>query len=86
MFWTIVGSTAATLTMFSFIPQIIRVFKHKSAKDVSPVMLFQLSFGVSLWFVYGIHLKNAVIITANFITLLTLIILLFLYFSYGRKK
>lgn len=72
--------------MLSFIPQIIKVLKKKSAKDVSPVTLFQLSLGVSLWIAYGIHLKNAVIITANFITLLTLIILLFLYFSYGRKK
>lgn len=76
---------AATLTMFSFIPQIIKVLKKKSAKDVSPITLFQLSLGVSLWIAYGIHLKNAVIITANLITLLTLIILLFLYFSYGRK-
>jgi MtN3 and saliva related transmembrane protein len=86
MLWSIIGSSAAILTMFSFIPQIIKVIKTKSAKDVSPVTLFQLSLGVSLWIVYGIYLRNIIIITANSVTLTTLIILLFLYFNYGRKS
>ncbi len=71
MIWTIIGSTAAILTMFSFIPQIIKVFKNKSAKDVSLITLLQLSSGVSLWIIYGIHLKDAVIIVANTVTLIT---------------
>jgi len=86
MFWSIIGFTAATLTMFSFIPQIFKVIKTKSAKDVSIITLFQLSLGVSLWIAYGWHLKDVIIIGANSITLVTLIILLFLYFNYGRQK
>jgi len=86
MLWSIIGSSAAILTMFSFIPQIIKVIKTKSAKDVSLVTLFQLSLGVSLWIVYGIYLKDIIIITANSVTLITLIILLVLYFNYGRKN
>jgi len=84
--WTLIGFSAACLTMFAFIPQIIKVLKTKSAKDVSLITLFQLSFGVFLWILYGIHLKDVIIITANSITLTSLIILLFLYFSYGRMK
>ena len=86
MFWTIIGSTAATLTMFSFIPQIFKVIKTKSAQDVSVITLLQLSLGVSLWIVYGIYLENAIVITANSVTLSTLLILLFFYFRYGRKN
>lgn len=86
MLWTIIGVSAATLTMFSFIPQIVKVLNTKSAKDVSVITLLQLSLGVSLWIVYGIHLKDAIIITANSITLMTLILLLSLYFNYGRIK
>ena len=86
MFWTIIGLAAAALTMFSFVPQITKVLKTKSARDVSLITLFQLSLGVSLWITYGIHLKNPIIITANAVTLLTLIILMFLYFCYGRTK
>jgi MtN3 and saliva related transmembrane protein len=84
--WTLIGFSAACLTMFAFIPQIVKVSKTKSAKDVSLVTLIQLSFGVFLWILYGIHLKDVIIITANSITLTSLIILLFLYFSYGRMK
>lgn len=84
LFWDALGITAAMLTSFSFVPQIIRVYKHRSAKDVSPVTLFQLSLGVLLWIAYGAHLKSAVIIAANFITLLSLAILLFFYFFFRR--
>lgn len=84
MLWTIIGVSAAILTMFSFIPQIIKVFKNKSAKDVSVTTLLQLSLGVSLWIAYGIHLRDKIIILANGVTLISLIILLYLYYRYGR--
>ena len=86
MFWIIIGSTAAFLTMFAFIPQIFKALKTKSVKDVSLITLLQLSLGVSLWISYGIYLKNVIIITANSVTLVSLIILLILYFFYGNKK
>lgn len=85
MIWTIIGSSAAALTMFAFFPQILKSLKTKSVKDVSIITLFQLSLGVSLWIIYGVHLKNLIIITANSITLFSLIILLALYFFYGNK-
>lgn len=70
--------------MFSFIPQIVKALKTKSVRDVSIITLLQLSLGVSLWIIYGIHLKDAIIILANAVTLATLIMLLHLYFNYGR--
>lgn len=86
MLWIIIGSSAATLTMFAFIPQIIKIARTKSVSDVSLLTLLQLGAGVSLWIVYGIYRKDAVIITANSVTLSSLIILLFLYFSYSKVK
>ncbi|RKY31181.1 MAG: hypothetical protein DRP74_05365 [Candidatus Omnitrophota bacterium] len=80
--WPIIGSTAAILTMFSFIPQIIKALRTKSMQDVSIITLLQLSFGVFLWILYGIHLRDLIIIAANSITLLSLAVLLFLYSSY----
>ncbi|MDD5465413.1 MAG: SemiSWEET transporter [Candidatus Omnitrophica bacterium] len=83
MFWTLIGAIAATLTTFSFIPQIARSIRMRSVKDVSPVMLFQLSAGVLLWIIYGISRKDPIIILANAVTLVSLSILIFLYFKYG---
>jgi len=86
MLWTIIGATAATLTMFSFVPQIFRALRTRSVHDVSPVTLFQLSAGVCLWMIYGIARRDPIIIIANGITLITLSVLIFLYFKYGRVK
>jgi MtN3 and saliva related transmembrane protein len=83
MIWTIIGIAAATLTMFSFVPQIFRSLRTKSVKDVSPVTLFQLSFGVLLWMIYGIARCDPIIILANAVTLISLSVLIFLYFKYG---
>jgi len=71
--------------MFSFIPQIIKVVRNKSAKDVSIITLFQFSLGVFLWFIYGLYRKDTIIITANLVTFITLAVLLFLYFNYRRR-
>ena len=77
---------AAVLTMFGFVPQIIKVLKTRSAKDVSLATLIQISLGVSFWIAYGLHLRNSVIIIANSVTLATTIVLLFLYFNLARIK
>jgi len=81
-----IGALAATLTMFSFIPQIARSLRTQSVKDVSPVTLFQLSAGVFLWMVYGFFRQDPIIIFANAITLISLLVLIFLYFKFGRVK
>jgi len=83
MIWTIIGALAAILTMFSFVPQIFRCLRTKSVKDVSPITLFQLSSGVLLWMIYGIARRDPIIIIANATTLITLSVLIFLYFQYG---
>jgi MtN3 and saliva related transmembrane protein len=84
MTWVAVGAAAAVLTSFSFVPQVIRALKTKSVKDISPVTLFQLSAGVLLWLIYGIARNDLVIISANAITLIILLAMIFLYFKYGR--
>ena len=84
MFWKLIGLTAAGLTSFAFIPQVLKMYTTKSAKDLSLVTLLQLSAGVSLWILYGIYLKDSIIIFANAVTLLTLLSALFLYYKYRR--
>lgn len=84
MFWKLIGLTAAGLTSFAFIPQVLKIYTTKSAKDVSLVTLLQLSAGVSLWIVYGMYLKDCIIIFANAVTLLTLLSAVFLHHKYRR--
>lgn len=82
MAWEIVGFSAAVLTMFGFLPQVIKIYKTKSVGDISLPTILLFTFGIFLWLVYGLHLKNAVIILANSVTLVTLIVALILYSKY----
>jgi len=82
MIWTIVGLSAAALTTFSFIPQVIKTAKMKSAKDISLATILQMSLGVALWLVYGVARRDPIIILANGVTLIILIIFLAYYWRY----
>lgn len=84
--WLLVGISAASLTMCAFIPQIVKVARTKSARDVSVVTILQLMAGVTLWIMYGVHLNDAVIIVANSVTLGSLMVLLVLYCRYRSKQ
>lgn len=86
MEWYLIGITAAILTTFGFVPQIIKILRTKSAKDVSIATLFQLSIGVFLWTLYGIHLRDSIIIFANAVTFLTLVVAITLYYRYNREE
>ena len=83
--WEIVGFSAAFLTMFGFLPQVIKIYRTKSAKDLSLLAILQFTLGVFLWLLYGMHLKNFVMILANSVTLVILLAALVLFFKYNAK-
>ncbi|MGC8992906.1 MAG: SemiSWEET transporter [Thermoplasmata archaeon] len=62
---TIIGYVAGTLTTASFIPQSIKIWREKSAKDVSLIMYIVISTGIFLWFLYGLLLMDYPLILAN---------------------
>lgn len=70
------GVAAGTLTTLSFVPQVLRTWKTKSAEDVSLWMLLAFNGGISLWLTYGLVLQKPSIIYANGITLLLSLTLL----------
>lgn len=82
MHWELVGIGAALLTMFGFVPQIIKIYRTKSAEDVSLVMLLQFSIGMLLWLLYGLHLKDNILVVANAVSFVSLVIAIVLFFKY----
>ena len=86
MFWEIVGLLAAFLTMFGFLPQVIKIYRTKSVRDLSLPTILQFTVGILLWLAYGIHLKNFVIILANSVTFLILLAALVLFLKYRKKS
>jgi MtN3 and saliva related transmembrane protein len=85
LFWYLLGTLAAVLTTFGFVPQIIKMHKTRSSKGVSLATLFQFSAGVILWTFYGFHIGDVIIIVANIICFLTLIAAIGLHHYYRLK-
>lgn len=79
----ILGLIAGTITSITFIPQVLQIWKTKSAKDISILMLSLLITGVSLWLTYGIVVKDIAIIYTNGMVLA--MSLLMLYFKFRFK-
>lgn len=65
----LIGLCAGTCTTLSFIPQIKKVWRSKSAKDISLHMYIIYCSGVLLWTVYGILIGSISLIIANIVTL-----------------
>lgn len=84
--WYAVGAVAAALTSFGFVPQILKMWQTKSVRDVSPLMIIQFIAGVVLWTVYGVHLRDPVVIIANLVSLAILVAALLLYFRFFKKS
>jgi len=79
--WVLIGLTAACLTMFCFLPQIVRMYTPRSVHDVSVITLIQFTAGVSLLAVYGWYTWDRAVIGANIVTLATLLVALGLWFQ-----
>ncbi len=79
-----IGTTAAFCTTLSFLPQLVRVWQRKSARDISLVMFLVFSFGLTCWLVYGIGIGSVPVIAANSITLVFTLAILVLKFRYDR--
>jgi len=67
---SMIGFIAATLTTIAFVPQVIMVWRTRSAKDVSLGMYAMFTTGVAAWLIYGILIGSLPVILANAITLL----------------
>ncbi|MBI5453712.1 MAG: SemiSWEET transporter [Deltaproteobacteria bacterium] len=75
---TILGLVGGTLTTVSFLPQVFKTWKSRSAKDVSLWMFLILSLGIVMWIIYGFLIGSIPVIAANivsFILVFTILIL-----------
>jgi MtN3 and saliva related transmembrane protein len=85
IYWHLLGTLAAVLTTFGFVPQIIKMQRTRCSKDVSLATLYQFSAGVILWTFYGFHIGDVIIIVANIICFLTLVMAIGFYHYYALK-
>jgi len=73
----ILGLAAGACTTIAFLPQVLKTWKSRSAKDLSLGMFSFFCFGVLLWLIYGIMVNDLPVIIANMLTLMLASSLLF---------
>lgn len=78
------GFIAGALVTCSLVPQLIRVFRLKSAREISMLFTTLMLIGVLTWLVYGILLGLTPVIIWNIIGALLVSTLLYAKLRYGR--
>jgi MtN3 and saliva related transmembrane protein len=80
-----VGMAAAGCTTVSFVPQLIRVWRLRSAREISLIMFLVFSLGVFLWLIYGVFIHSMPVILANAVTLALSLAILALKIRFGSR-
>jgi MtN3 and saliva related transmembrane protein len=70
---------------FANFPQIYKVFKTKSARDLSITTYVLLATGSFIWVLYGIEIMNIPVLIMNGLALIEFVILLIGCFLYSKK-
>ena len=81
----LIGFLAAICTTGAFVPQLVRVLRLRSARDISLPTFLLFSIGLILWTLYGIYIGSIPVITSNAITLLLSGTIVVLKIRYDRR-
>lgn len=76
------GYTAGVLTLFNMLPQVIKTYKSKSAKDVSFLMIITYVLSMLLWVIYAYFINSVPIVITNGIAFVISFIQLTLMIKY----
>lgn len=62
---TLVGLIAGLLTSIAALPQVVKTWRSRHARDLSIWQPLLLSLGVALWLIYGMLIGDTPLILAN---------------------
>ena len=80
------GLLAGFFITLSFIPQIIRVIRLKSAREISILFTVIQMLGLACWLAYGIILELLPVIATNVALTILVVTLLGAKLKYGRQS
>ena len=81
------GFIAGGITTIAVLPQVIRVFKLKSAREISLTFTTLMIIGLGCWLTYGIFKQPPLIpvILWNSIAIILFVVFLYAKLKYGRQ-
>lgn len=82
----ILATVFGILSGIANFPQALKIFRRKSAKDISIITYAFLFAGAVIWILYGLEIKNFPITVANIFGGINLGLVVIGWFLYGRKS
>ncbi len=82
---TAIGLAAGLLTTLSLVPQLVKIWRTRSASDISGKMFSAFSVGVALWLAYGILQREMPMILWNSVSLALAAAILAMKVKFGRR-
>jgi MtN3 and saliva related transmembrane protein len=79
-----IGYAAAFLTTVSFLPQVIKVWRSRSARDISLPTYVMFTAGAALWLAYGVAIHSLPVELANSVTVVLSAAVLVAKLRFGR--
>jgi len=83
---THLGLVAGLLTSIAVVPQVMRTWRTKHARDLSIWQPLLLVAGMLLWLIYGIMIGDTPLIAANSFSLLCYFLLIGMKLVYDRRS
>lgn len=84
IFLETLATVTGVLSSFAMLPQIFRIFKRKSAKDISIwTNLYMLVVGV-IWILYGLNIQSVPIWLSNLMYTFAMLGIVIGWILYGR--
>jgi len=81
----IFGYLGATFINISFIPQVWRLYRLKSAREISLPFVILITMGGLFWLTYGLILSLPAVIIGNIVALVLNALLIIAKLAYGRR-
>lgn len=81
----LLGMAAGSISAITFLPQVIKTWRTKSAGDISLLMFTFATISVLMWLAYGIILRDIPIIYTNSLVLICSLIMLYFKFRFRKK-
>ncbi len=81
---SILAATLGSLMVLASLPQIYKIFKRKSAKDISAISYSCFVINNIVWILYGLELGSYAVILSNSLSAITCFIILAGWYWYGK--
>jgi len=80
------GYAAGMLTTVAFLPQVMKTYASRSARDISLSMYVIFTIGILLWLAHGLLIGSGPVVAANSVGLVLSLAMVIMKVVFGRGK